>query len=75
MSLQVLQRLTDYNREVKEWVLKQSTGTLVEVVPAAYYILYNEHNKPGLIAFDFNHLRDYAIFTYQSIKDQNKPIK
>lgn len=75
MSLQVLQRLSDYNREVKEYVLNQAPNRTSEIIPADYYAEYNIINKPGLKDFDFNHLRDYAIFVYESIKDQNKPIK
>ena len=75
MSLQVLQRLSDYNREVKEYVLNIAPNRTSEITPADYYSEFNTINKPRLIAFDFNHLRDYAIFVYQSIKDQNKVIK
>lgn len=75
MSLQVLQRLSDYNREVKEYVLNIAPNRTSEIIPADYYSEFNTINKHGLIAFDFNHLRDYAIFVYQSIKEQNKVIK
>ncbi len=64
MSLQVLQRLSDYNKEVKHYIDYNINGVKLDLSLPDYYIEFNAINKPGLKEFDFNALRDYAIFIY-----------
>lgn len=65
MSLQLLERLTDFDKEVRAEVLKASELTENNILPMHnYYDDYIKLCRPGVKSFSFSHLRDYIYFSY-----------
>ncbi len=65
MSLQLLERLSDFDKEVRSEVLKASEITPNNILPMqVYYDDYIKLCRPDVKSFSYSHLRDYIHFSY-----------